>query len=97
VLTDALEDERVPTLYDPQKGSPQQLSAVERGGTDVTSHGPAYLGRAHFLRFASGPSGEIPESRIDEAGQDAGDEGESVELIRTAWLIDTRAEQCTLQ
>ena len=68
VLTDALEMKGIMTLYDPKKGSPTALAAVDavKAGCDVIMT-PTDLDGAFHAIVESVRSGEIPESRIDES------------------------------
>jgi beta-N-acetylhexosaminidase len=68
VLTDALEMKGITTLYDPKKGSPTALAAVDaiKAGCDVIMI-PTDLDGAFHAIIDAVKSGEIPESRIDES------------------------------
>jgi beta-N-acetylhexosaminidase len=68
VLTDALEMRGMTGLYDPQGGSPTAQAAVDavKAGCDVIMT-PTDLDGAFHAIIRSVQSGEIPESRIDEA------------------------------
>ncbi len=68
VLTDALEMKGITTLYDPQKGSPTALAAVDaiKAGCDVIMI-PTDLDGAFRAIIEAVRSGEILESRIDES------------------------------
>jgi beta-N-acetylhexosaminidase len=68
VLTDALEMKGITTLYDPKKGSPTALAAVDavKAGCDVIMI-PTDLDGAFHAIIDAVRSGEIPESRIDQS------------------------------
>lgn len=68
VLTDALEMKGITTLYDPKKGSPTALAAVDavKAGCDVIMI-PTDLDGAFHAIIDAVRSREIPESRIDES------------------------------
>jgi beta-N-acetylhexosaminidase len=68
VLTDALEMKGITSLYDPKKGSPTALAAVDavKAGCDVIMI-PTDLDGAFHAIIDAVKSGEIPESRIDES------------------------------
>jgi beta-N-acetylhexosaminidase len=68
VLTDALEMRGITGLYDPQGGSPTAQAAVDavKAGCDVLMTPTDFDGAFHAI-IRSVQSGEIPESRIDEA------------------------------
>ena len=70
VLTDALEMKGITTLYDPKKGSPTALAAVDaiKAGCDVIMI-PTDLDGAFHAILDAVRSGEIPESRIDESAR----------------------------
>ena len=68
VLTDALEMKGITSLYDPQKGSPTALAAVDavKAGCDVIMIPTDLDGAFHGIIDAV-RGGEISESRIDES------------------------------
>lgn len=68
VLTDALEMRGLTQLYDPRKGSPTALAAVDavKAGNDVIML-PTDLDGAFHAIVNAVRSGQIPESRIDES------------------------------
>jgi len=68
VLTDALEMQGLTKMYDPRKGSPTALAAVDaiKAGNDVIMI-PTDLDGAFRAIVAAVRSGEIPESRIDRS------------------------------
>lgn len=68
VLTDALEMRGITKLYDPAKGSPTALAALDavKAGCDVIMV-PSDLDGAFHAIVNAVVSGEIPESRIDES------------------------------
>jgi len=68
VLTDALEMRGITGLYDPLGGSPTAQAAVDavKAGCDVIMTPTDFDGAYHAI-IRSVQSGEIPESRIDDA------------------------------
>ncbi len=68
VLTDALEMKGITTLYDPKKGSPTALAAVDavKAGCDVIMV-PTDLDGAFHAIIDAVKSGEIAESHIDDS------------------------------
>ena len=68
VLTDALEMKGITSLYDPEKGSPTALAAVDavRAGCDVIMI-PTDLDGAFHAIINAVHNGEIPLTRIDES------------------------------
>jgi len=68
VVTDALEMKGITTLYDPKKGSPTALAAVDavKAGCDVIMI-PTDLDGAFHAIVDAVRSGEIAESRIDDS------------------------------
>jgi beta-N-acetylhexosaminidase len=68
VVTDALEMKGITSLYDPQKGSPTALAALDavKAGCDVIMI-PTDLDGAFHAILGAVKSGEISESRIDES------------------------------
>lgn len=70
ILTDALEMKGITSLYDPQKGSPTALAAVDavKAGCDVIMI-PTDLDGAFHAIIDAVRSGEISESRINQSVQ----------------------------
>jgi beta-N-acetylhexosaminidase len=70
VLTDALEVRGITGLYDPRGGSPTAQAAVDavKAGCDVIMTPTDFDGAFHAI-IRSVQSGEIPESRIDDAAR----------------------------
>jgi beta-N-acetylhexosaminidase len=68
VVTDALEMQGITKLYDPIRGSPTALAALDaiRAGCDVIMV-PTDLDGAFHAIIDAVTNGEIPESRIDES------------------------------
>jgi beta-N-acetylhexosaminidase len=88
VLTDALEMRGITGLYDPRGGSPTAQAAVDavKAGCDVIMTPTDFDGAFHAI-IRSVQSGEIPESRIDDAVREILAAKASLGLMKTR-LVD---------